>query len=277
MNWFSAIFSNLSVSSTAHCSGESVDWQLGFQMPASPIAEGVMNLHHDLMFLVILIALMVGWIMWRTLSHFSVEKNPTPATFTHGTFLEIAWTLIPTLILLTIAIPSFALLYSMDEVTDPGVTLKAIGKQWYWTYEFSDYVSKDGETYGFDSFMVADDDLKPGDFRLLEVDNEVVLPVNTHIRILVSAADVLHCFALPSLGVKVDGCPGRLNQTSMFINRVGTYRGQCSEICGANHAFMPIVIKAVELKEYVAHILEETESDAWVEENRPALEANNLL
>eukprot|EP01041_Mallomonas_annulata_P016532 gene16532-34450_t len=156
------------------------------------------------------------------------------------------WTIIPALILLAVAVPSFALLYSIDELIDPAVTLKIVGHQWYWSYEYSDFVTlSGGQNLNFDSYMISTSDLKLGRFRLLEVDNRVYLPVNTHIRLLVTAADVLHSWAIPSFGVKVDACPGRLTQASLYIKREGLFFGQCSEICGINHGFMPIVVKSV--------------------------------
>jgi len=187
--------------------------------------------------------------------NFILDVHPVPNRVQHGTLLEIVWTVTPALILMSVAIPSFALLYSVDEIIDPAVTLKAVGHQWYWSYEYSDYVNEDGEFINFDSYMLAEDDLMqhsddPGKFRLLEVDNRVVLPVQTHIRVVVTAADVLHCWAIPSLGVKLDACPGRLNQTSLFIKREGVFYGQCSEICGVNHGFMPIVIVGESLENY---------------------------
>jgi cytochrome c oxidase subunit 2 len=145
----------------------------------------------------------------------------------------------------------------MDEVIDPAVTIKAVGHQWYWSYEYSDYTISLGKNISFDSYMLPSDDLEPGDLRLLEVDNRVVLPVNTHIRILVTAADVLHCWAVPSLGDKIDATPGRLNQLSMFIKREGISYGQCSEICGINHAFMPIAVEAVSLQRYISWLTEQ--------------------
>ena len=152
-----------------------------------------------------------------------------------------------------IAVPSFALLYSLDEILDPQITLKIVGHQWYWSYEYSDYLtSTSDEGFGFDSYLLSVDDLTPGAFRLLEVDNRVVLPVNTHIRLLVSAADVLHSWSVPSFGIKVDACPGRLSQASLFLKREGVFYGQCSEICGINHGFMPIVVKSVSISEYLA-------------------------
>jgi cytochrome c oxidase subunit 2 len=160
-----------------------------------------------------------------------------------------------------VAVPSFALLYSIDEILDPAVTLKVVGHQWYWSYEYSDYSSEDGETINFDSYMIPEDDLSDmGQLRLLEVDNRVILPINTHIRVIVTAADVLHCWGIPSFAMKVDACPGRLNQTSLFIKRAGTFYGQCSEICGVNHGFMPIVVEGVELEDYVTWIYNKLES-----------------
>jgi len=168
----------------------------------------------------------------------------------HGTLLEIVWTIIPSLILVAIAIPSFALLYAMDEVIAPVLTLKVIGYQWYWAYQYSDYNNLAQGSLAFDSYMVDERDLKLGDLRLLEVDNEIVLPTNTHIRVILTAADVLHSWAVPSFGVKTDAVPGRLNQIPLFIKRQGVFYGQCSELCGVNHGFMPIVVKAVEVNDY---------------------------
>ena len=229
-------------------------WQLGFQDPASPIMQGIIDLHHDIMFFMVLILIFVMWMMGRCLQHFNEFSSPVADDVTHGTVIEIAWTVTPSLILMLIAVPSFALLYSMDEVVDPAVTLKAIGHQWYWTYEYSDYAADDESSIVYDSYMIPEDDLELGQLRLLEVDNRVVLPVNTHIRVIITSADVLHCWAVPSLGVKCDAVPGRLNQASMYIDREGIFYGQCSELCGTNHGFMPIVVEAVSLDDYVAWI-----------------------
>ena len=230
------------------------NWQLGFQDPATPIMEGIINLHHDLMFFVVVISIFVTWMLARTLWHFEKSQNPISSTLTHGTFIEIVWTITPAIILLVIAIPSFSLLYAMDEVISPAITIKTLGHQWYWSYEYSDYINDSEEAIAFDSYMVPEEDLDVGQLRLLEVDNHLVVPVNTHIRVIVSAADVLHSWAVPSLGIKCDAIPGRLNQTSMFIKREGLYYGQCSEICGINHGFMPIVVEAVSLPNYVTWI-----------------------
>jgi len=225
----------------------SQDWQLGFQDPATPVMEGVINFHNDLMIVVVGVGVFVGYVMMSTIRNFEQTVNPTPNRVQHGTRLEIIWTVTPALILMCVAVPSFALLYSVDEIIDPEMTIKAVGHQWYWSYEYSDHCTEDGEFINFDSYMIPTDDLgaKGGHLRLLEVDNRVVLPTETHIRVVITSADVLHCWAVPSLGVKLDACPGRLNQTSMYIKRPGTFYGQCSEICGVNHGFMPIVVNAV--------------------------------
>jgi len=238
-------------------SDASTAWQLGFQAPATPIMEGIINFHNHVMFFAVGVAIFVGWLLGRCLSHFSATVNTDPSdNFTHATTIEIVWTVVPAIILLFIAVPSFSLLYSMDEVLDPVITLKIIGHQWYWSYEYSDYnyLTEDNHGINFDSYMVADEDLATGAFRLLEVDNRIVVPVNTHVRLLITSADVLHSWAIPSFGVKVDACPGRLNQVTMFVTRTGTFYGQCSELCGINHGFMPICVEVVDLPSYVAWI-----------------------
>nr|YP_004222730.1 cytochrome c oxidase subunit 2 [Glaucocystis nostochinearum]ADW83102.1 cytochrome c oxidase subunit 2 [Glaucocystis nostochinearum] len=233
-------------------------WQMLFQDPNSPIMEGLINLHHDLMFFLILIAIFVAWMLGRTLWFFYYKKNSVPSKIVHGTFLEIAWTITPSLILLLLVIPSYALLYSMDELIDPKITLKVIGRQWYWSYEYSDTEKLLNKSIEFDSYMVPEDDLKPGQLRLLQLDDWPVLPIETHVRVLVTAADVLHSWAIPSLGIKVDATPGRLNQVSLFLKNKGFNFGQCSELCGANHAFMPIAIQGVNVYEYLDWIFTKT-------------------
>jgi cytochrome c oxidase subunit 2 len=231
------------------------NWALSFQDPATPIMEGIINFHNHIMIFLTVIVVLVAWLMGRAIVLFEENVHPTPIKFTHSTPLEVFWTVVPAIVLLFIAIPSFALLYSMDELIDPTITLKAVGHQWYWSYELSDYATLEGgESLNYDSYMIPEEDLTGGNLRLLEVDNRVVLPIQTHIRVLVTSADVLHSWAVPSFGVKVDACPGRLNQTSVFIKREGTYFGQCSEICGVNHGFMPIVVEAVSLNNYVTWI-----------------------
>jgi len=186
------------------------------------------------------------------------EKNTETIryAFDHHTLVELIWTIIPTVILIFIAIPSFALLYAIDELHNPKITLKAIGNQWYWSYEFPDYLDYNSdEIIEFDSYMLLEEDLVEGAYRLLEVDERVLLPERTSIRVLVTSLDVIHSWAIPSLGIKMDACPGRINQVGMYIRRRGIYFGQCSELCGVNHAFMPIVIEAVTLEKYEAFLL----------------------
>ena len=226
-------------------------WQLGFQDPATPIMEGIINLHHDLMFFLCVILIFVSWILFRTIWLFDNSSNKISSNLSHGILIEVIWTTAPAIILLIIAIPSFSLLYAMDEIVSPTITIKALGHQWYWSYEYSDYINENFEPINFDSYMIPEEDLKKGQLRLLEVDNRMVIPIHTHVRIVVSAADVLHSWAIPSLGIKCDAIPGRLNQASLFIKREGLYYGQCSEICGINHGFMPIVVEAVNLQHYV--------------------------
>jgi len=216
--------------------------------------EGIIAFHNDVMGYLVVVGLFVMWLLIRCLYYYNEKINLKPILFTHSTLLEVIWTIVPAFILMAIAVPSFALLYSMDEMIDPAVTLKVVGHQWYWSYEYSDYSTLEGgESLNFDSYMIQEEDLPTG-LRLLEVDNRVILPLQTHIRVLVTAADVLHSWCVPSFGVKVDACPGRLNQIALFIKRKGTFYGQCSEICGVNHSFMPIAVEAVNLKSYITWV-----------------------
>jgi len=236
----------------------SISWQTMFQDAASPVMEGIINLHHDLMFFITFIFFFLLVVMVRTLHSFRFNlgiSSSDSRLVVHGTAIEIIWTVIPSLILVVVALPSFALLYSIDEVINPALTLKCIGHQWYWSYEYSDFDNTLG-SINFDSYMVAEDELEHGELRLLEVDNRIVLPVNTHLRLLVTAADVLHSFAIPSLGIKLDACTGRLNQTTLFVLREGVFYGQCSEICGVGHANMPIVVETVSIDKFISWISE---------------------
>nr|YP_010338923.1 cytochrome c oxidase subunit 2 [Dixoniella grisea]UNJ18995.1 cytochrome c oxidase subunit 2 [Dixoniella grisea] len=231
-------------------------WQLGFQNPATPVFEGIINLHHQLMFLLIIIMIFVSWMLARILFHFSHEKNSLAYPIIHGTFIEIVWTVTPGLILLFIAIPSFSLLYSLEEIVNPCLTIKVIGLQWYWRYEYFDYLNaNNNKIINFDSYLIQEDDLTQGAFRMLEVDNRLVVPINTFIRLIVTSADVIHSWAVPSFGIKIDAIPGRLNQNSLFVKREGVFYGQCSEICGVNHHAMPIVIEATILRDFISWVL----------------------
>lgn len=216
-------------------------WQLGFQCAGSSIMEEVNFFHDQIMFILIIILTVVLGLIFRTLSITFSKQG-----LVEGAIIEIVWTLIPAIILIFIAFPSLKLLYLIEEESDSELTIKAIGHQWYWWYEYSDYEGSPD----FESYVVPTTDLKKEELRLLEADTRLVVPVAREIRILVTAADVLHSFAVPSLAVKLDAIPGRLNQTNLVIKRPGVFYGQCSELCGANHSFMPIVIEAVSLQEY---------------------------
>lgn len=239
-------------------------WQISFQDPATPVMEGIIVLHHDLIFILVIIGVAVGWLLAKTTYLFYHTRNIVPSQITHGTTIEIIWTITPSFILMVIAIPSFALLYSIDEVIDPSITLKINGQQWYWQYEYFDYSEKFGKTFGFESYMIVESELVPGQLRLLEVDNRVILPTKTHIRLLITSSDVLHSWAVPSLGVKMDACPGRLNQVSLFIKRNGVFYGQCSELCGTAHGFMPITVESVSIEKYITWILINSECNYWI-------------
>ncbi|VAI24831.1 unnamed protein product [Triticum turgidum subsp. durum] len=228
-------------------------WQLGSQDAATPMMQGIIDLHHDIFFFLILILVFVSRMLVRALWHFNEQTNPIPQVV-HGTTIEIIRTIFPSVILLFIAIPSFALLYSMDGVlVDPAITIKAIGHQWRAStqpYEYSDYNSSDEQSLTFDSYTIPEDDPELGQSCLLEVDNRVVVPAKTHLCMIVTPANVPHSWVVPSSGVKCDAVPGRSNLTSISVQREGVYYGQCSEIRGTNHAFMPIVVEAVTLKDY---------------------------
>jgi cytochrome c oxidase subunit 2 len=226
-------------------------WQLGFQPAASPVMERLESLHDLLLWIITIISVFVLALLLYVCVRFRASANAAPSRRTHNTLLEIAWTAVPVLILVVIAIPSFKLLYYMDRIQDPELTIKAIGHQWYWSYEYPD----DGD-FTFDAYLVADEDLRPGQPRLLATDNAVVLPVDTDIRVLITATDVLHSWAVPAFGVKTDGVPGRINETWLRIEEPGMYYGQCSELCGDYHGFMPIMVRAVSKDEY----------DAWTKQ-----------
>lgn len=226
-----------------------VSWQMNFQTPATEIMEKIVDLHHDIMFFLVMIVTFVSWMLGRIVFFFKKENtNSLRVAFSHHTLLEKVWTYIPTVVLLLVAAPSFSLLYSIDALAEPKISVKVVAHQWYWSYETTDMVS--AKDVNFDSYMLAEDDLAAGGLRLLEVDNRLALPIRTNIRLIITAADVLHSWAVPALGVKMDSCPGRLNQVSLYLNRPGTFYGQCSELCGINHSFMPIVVEAVTVDQY---------------------------
>lgn len=237
------------------------NWQLGFSPAASPTMERIAEFHNLLLIIITLITIFVTGLMIYVMYRFSEKRNPTPSRTTHNTFVEVLWTVVPVILLVIIAIPSFRLLYYSDRVEDAEMTIKAIGNQWYWSYEYPD----DGN-FTFDAIMVETEDLQPGQHRLLETDTYVVLPINTKIRILITARSVLHAFSLPAMGVKLDAVPGRINETWMEITREGTFYGQCSEICGSGHSYMPIAVKAVSKEAYAIWVEEAKKEYARVDE-----------
>nr|YP_009694386.1 cytochrome c oxidase subunit 2 [Pterostichus niger]QEI26046.1 cytochrome c oxidase subunit 2 [Pterostichus niger] len=217
---------------------------LNLQDSASPLMEQLMFFHDHTLMILMMITMLVSYLM-TTLS-FNKYIN---RYLLEGQTIEVIWTILPAITLIFIALPSLQLLYLLDEVSNPSVTLKSIGHQWYWSYEYSDF-----KKIEFDSYMTPTNELKNNEFRLLDVDNRIMLPFNTQIRMLVTALDVIHSWTIPTLGVKIDATPGRLNQTNFFMNRSGLFYGQCSEICGSNHSFMPIVIESISTNTFVKWI-----------------------
>ena len=215
--------------------------QLGFQDAASPLMEQIIFFHDHAMIIIVLILSAVIFF-----SLLSLYRSSTNRFLLEGQQIETIWTIIPALILVTLALPSLRLLYLLDELSAPRITLKVIGHQWYWSYEYSEFPN-----IQFDSYIIPSSDLNPGDFRLLEVDNRLVLPIKTEIRVLVSSMDVIHSWTVPSLGVKADAIPGRLNQLSINSSRTGIFYGQCSEICGANHRFIPIILELIPMPQFL--------------------------
>nr|QYC36462.1 cytochrome c oxidase subunit 2 [Sympetrum striolatum] len=215
--------------------------QLNFQDAASPMMEQLHYFHDHTMMVLVIITVMVAYIMGTMFFNSDVNRY-----LLDGQKIETVWTILPVFVLVIIAMPSLRLLYLLDEVNEPSITLKTVGHQWYWSYEYSDF-----KHIEFDSYMIPYNEMEESGLRLLEVDNRTTLPMKTQVRILITAADVLHSWTVPALGIKVDATPGRLNQTSFFINRPGIFFGQCSEICGANHSFMPIMIESVNIKSFI--------------------------
>jgi len=244
--------------------GQPEHWQLGMQQAATPVAEGIHSLHTFLLWIISFITLFVLALLVYVAVKFNAKANPVPSRTTHNTLVEVAWTVVPVLILIAIAIPSFRLLYLQREIPQADMTLKATGNQWYWSYEYPD----NGDV-SFDSLMKQDSELAPGEPRLLAVDNPIVVPVGKTVRLIVTGADVIHSWTIPSFGVKIDAIPGRLNEDWFRAEKEGTFYGQCSELCGKDHAFMPIEVRVVP----------ENEFNAWVEKAKSAglPEANRML
>ncbi|HSK41486.1 MAG TPA: cytochrome c oxidase subunit II [Arenibaculum sp.] len=228
-------------------------WQLGLQESFSPVKAQLSDFHDLLLVIITAICVLVLALLVFVVIRFNHKANPIPSRTSHNTVIEIAWTVVPVLILLVIAIPSFKVLYFMDSIEEADMTLKITGRQWYWDYEYPDH---DG--IAFSSYMIPDEEIGPGQHRLLEVDERVVLPVGTNIRLLITGGDVIHSWAMPSLGIKTDALPGRLNESWVRIDREGVYYGQCSEICGTGHGYMPIAIEAVSQERFAQWAAERT-------------------
>nr|WRW10878.1 cytochrome c oxidase II [Chlaenius naeviger] len=218
---------------------------LNLQDSASPLMEQLMFFHDHTLMILTMITMLVGYLMMTLFYNKYINRY-----LLEGQTIEVIWTILPAITLVFIALPSLRLLYLLDEVNNPSMTLKSIGHQWYWSYEYSDFKKLE-----FDSYMIPTNELENNNFRLLDVDNRIVLPFNSQIRVIVSATDVIHSWTIPALGVKIDATPGRLNQSSFFMNRSGLFYGQCSEICGANHSFMPIVIESVPTNTFINWIM----------------------
>jgi cytochrome c oxidase subunit 2 len=235
--------------SVAFAAGVAVPWQKNFQEAVTPVMESITELHNILLgvslFIVLGVLGLLGYTMWR----FSAKRNPVPSQTTHNAIVEMIWTVVPVIILVLIAVPSFKLLYLSDVVPKADMTIKAIGHQWFWSYEYPDHGK-----FAFESRIIKDADLKPGQYRLLETDNSVVVPVNATVRVQITAENVIHSWAVPAFGVKTDAVPGRLNETWFKATKEGIYYGQCSELCGVNHGFMPIRVEVVSKKAF----------DAWL-------------
>jgi cytochrome c oxidase subunit 2 len=242
--------------------GQPSPWQMGFQQAATPVMENIVWFHEFLLYLIIAIALFVLALLVIIVVRFNAKANPTPSRTTHNTLLEVMWTLVPVIILVAIAVPSFKLLFLELTVPPADVTVKATGKQWYWSYSYPD------AKFEFDSLMLKDNERKPDQPRLLAVDNALVVPVNKVVRVQVIGSDVIHSFSVPSFGIKIDAVPGRLNETWFKATREGIYYGQCSELCGRDHSYMPIEVRVVSDKDYTAW-LDEAKKKYATDDSRP--------
>lgn len=229
------------------------DWQLGFQDAVTPVMREITDFHNLVLIIITAVTAFVLVLLLIVMVRFNARSNPVPSRTTHNTLIEVVWTIAPILILLTIAIPSFRLLYLQRNIPEADMTIKATGVQWNWRYEYPDHGG-----FEYDSYIVEDEDLQPGQPRLLTVDNDVVVPVNKTVRVIVTADDVIHNWAMPSFGIKMDAVPGRLNETWFRAEQTGTFHGQCSELCGVRHAYMPITVRVVSEEEF----------DAWAEQAR---------
>jgi cytochrome c oxidase subunit 2 len=255
---------------SANSSFASVNWQMGFNDSVTTVMSDIVHLHDRILFpIIVAISVFVLFLLLYSIFKFRASKNPIPSKTSHNTFIEIMWTVIPCLILIVIAVPSFRLLYKQDIIPKADVTIKATGYQWYWGYEYPD------QNIAFDANMIDTKNLKSNQPRLLETDNHVVVPVNKVVKVLITANDVLHAWAVPSFGVKRDAVPGRINETWFKAEKEGVYYGQCSELCGSRHAFMPITVRVVSDKQYNEWLKESKIKFAKYPENNLVVE--NLI
>ncbi len=255
---------------SANSSFASVNWQMGFNESVTTVMSDIVHLHDRILLpIIVAISVFVLFLLLYSIFKFRASKNPIPSKTSHNTFIEIMWTVIPCLILVVIAVPSFRLLYKQDIIPKADVTIKATGYQWYWGYEYPD------QNIAFDANMIETKNLKPNQPRLLETDNHVVVPVNKVVKVLITANDVLHAWAVPSFGVKRDAVPGRINETWFKAEKEGVYYGQCSELCGSRHAFMPITVRVVSDKQYNEWLKESKIKFAKYPENNLVVE--NLI
>ena len=262
------IFLFLAFFNSTNSSFASVNWQLGFNDSVTSVMSDIVHLHDRILLpIIVAISVFVLFLLLYSIFKFRASKNPIPSKTSHNTFIEIMWTVIPCLILIVIAVPSFRLLYKQDIIPKADVTIKAIGYQWYWGYEYPD------QNIAFDANMIETKNLKPNQPRLLETDNHVVVPVNKVIKVLITANDVLHAWAVPSFGVKRDAVPGRINETWFKAEKEGVYYGQCSELCGSRHAFMPITVRVVSDKQYNEWLKESKIKFAKYPENNLVVES----
>jgi len=255
-------FLGVIAAATAAGAAQPEPWQMGFQPASSPVMEEINAFHNFLLVIITAIALLVLGLLLFCMVRFNARANPTPSKTSHNTLIEVIWTVVPVLILVAIAIPSFRLLYFEATIPESELTIKATGYQWYWGYSYPDH----GD-FEFFANMIEDADLAPGQPRLLATDTKVVVPVDTNVRLLVTAADVIHNWAMPAFGVKMDAVPGRLNETWFRANETGIYYGQCSELCGVRHAFMPIEV----------HVVAKDDFDSWVRDAEQEYALNGTI
>jgi cytochrome c oxidase subunit 2 len=244
--------------------GQPTPWQLGLQQSASQVMDDIIKFHNFVLYIIIAVTIFVLALLAIIIVRFNARANPVPSKTTHNTLIEVIWTVVPVLILVVIAIPSFRLLFTQLNIPPADVTVKATGKQWYWTYNYPD-----AGDFEFDSLMLSDKERKADQPRLLAVDNEMVVPVNKVVRVLTTGAEVIHSFSVPSFGIKIDAIPGRINETWFKATREGMFYGQCSELCGKDHAFMPIAVRVVSDREYAAWLDQAKKKYAREDGDRP--------